>query len=337
MRLCTPDDVDPAALHAFFERFFGSTKADFLDRHGAWWHQGQQHRLVLEEHGTIAAYCGVMPVRIQLDGEVKPALWWIDLMVDPEFRRQGLQTIINREVRQRADLLLGFPNAVSAGIFRTHGWGVREDLRVALAPLDPPGLGPVLRASGGRGTFFRVAARALTPLTSIWRWRLSRYVSSGARRIVEPDLSRWADLARRTPETSTVRDEAYLRRRYLNAPYRAELGFYESGPLVLIVRRWPRLGRIEERILDLFGDLSDRAALEDLLRCALRDSARRGISQVTALVGTRELAKVFRRSGYPLSGTGRFCWSSPDPGVMEALWNARLHWTLGDSDNDDPA
>lgn len=337
MRLCTPDDVDPAALHAFLERFFGATKADFLDRHGAWWHDGQEQRLVLEKDGVIAAYCGVIPVRIHLGGETREGLWWMDLVVAPEFRGQGLQTILDLEVRKRCDLLLGFPNELASRIHLKHGWGVRDDLRVLLAPLDPARLGPVRRARGVRGAALRGAARMLTPLTSIWRWRLARYVPTTTRQVDEPDVHRWAELAERMPYSTTIRDEAHLRRRYLDAPYRDELRFYESATQVLIVRRLTRGSLSEERILDFFGDLSDPAGLQDLLRCSLSEAARRGVSQVTALVGPEELAGVFRRSGFLLSSPGRFCWSSPDPGVMDALRNARLHWTFGDSDNDDPA
>ncbi len=335
VRLCYPGEVDAAALHAFLKRFFGPRKADFLGRHGTWWHGGRENRLVLEVEGTIAAYCGVIPVRCLLDGAPRDALWWMDLVVAPEYRGRRLQSHLDVEVRRRTSLLLGFPNELAARIHRKHGWGVREDLRTMLAPLDPSGLNVVRR--GGR--LLAAGALAARPLAALWRRRLVSHRPRTARRVDEPDVEQWAGLSRHGAATlaTTVRDEAYLTRRYLEAPHRGELRFYESGTLALVSRRLQRHGRLEERVLDLFGDLQDRARLGDLLRFALGEASRAGAVQVTALASHGELAAAFRHSGFWLGSTARFCWTSPDSSLMEALERSRLHWCLGDSDNDDPA
>ena len=89
-------------------------------------------------------------------------------------------------------------------------------------------------------------------------------------------------------------------------------------------------------MLDLFGDLGERGELDDLLRFALGEAARAGAAQVTALAGHRELTSAFRRAGFWLASTARFCWSSPDSELMDALARSRPHWCIGDSDNDEP-
>lgn len=338
VRLRTAGEVDPEALDAFLARFFGARKAQFLKRHGAWWHDGDENRLVLVDGGEVAAYCGVIPVRCAIDGEPHDALWWMDLVVAPEFRGRGLQTIFDREVRARAPLLLGFPNELAAGIHLKHGWGVRDDLRAVLAPLVPRRLNAVRRAGGVRGRLLRAAAGTVTPLAWLWRRRLAAYSPRTARRVDAPDVEHWSALARGGAAglATTWRDATYLRRRYLEAPYRDQLLCYETGSLVLVSRRLERGGRSEERVLDLFGDLACRDELDDLLRTLLREAVRAGAAQVTALAASGELAAACRRSGFRLGSVARFCWSSPDPEVMDALARARGHWCLGDSDNDDP-
>lgn len=334
VRLCTAEDVDSAALHAFLERSFGTSKADFLRRHGSWWYGGSENRLVIESAGTIAAYCGVKPVRCLVDGAARDALWWIDLVVAPEYRGRGLQTLFDHEVRERCDLLLGFPNELAARIHRKHGWGVREDLRAMLAPLRPLAVNAVRRARGGPR---RAAAWVAAPWAALWRRQLARHRPRDVRRIDEPDVERWAELARRGSSglATAERDEAYLLRRYLEAPYRDELAFYESGSVACVVRRLERDGRSEVRLLDLFGEL-DRHEVSDVVRCALGEAARAGSAQVTALAGGVWLARVYRRCGFLLAATARFCWSSGDSAVMEVLARGRHHWGLGDSDNDEP-
>jgi GNAT superfamily N-acetyltransferase len=345
VRLCTAGDTDPAALHAFLERFFGTSKADFLCRHGEWWHGSSENRLVIETEGTIAAYCGVQPVRVLVDGAARDALWWIDLVVAPEFRGRGLQTLFDREVRERCDLLLGFPNELAARIHRKHGWGVREDLRAMLAPLRPLAVNAVRRSRGG----LRAAAWAAAPWAVLWRRRLARYRPRDVRRVDEPDVERWAELARRGSLgwVTALRDETHLRHRYLDAPYRQELAFYESRSVICVTRRLQlspsspqgalqRKGRTEERLLDLFGGLDRREAVCDVLRWVVGEASRAGASQVTALAGHGEVAEWYRRCGFLLGVPARLCWSSSDPRVMEALARGRQHWGLGDSDNDDP-
>lgn len=331
-------EVDPAALRAFLERCFGAQKARFLERHGTWWHGGRENRMALLVDGAVAAYCGVIPARCRVAGEALEAVWWNDLVVAPELRGRGLQRIFDRAVRQRCGLLLGFPNELAARIHRRHGWGVRDDLRAVMAPLRPPRLAAVTRSRGAAGSLLRAAAGALAPFAGRWRRRLAGYSPRRARRLAEPDLERWAELARRgAAETATtLRDETHLRHRYLEAPYRGELRFYECADLALVCRRLRRRGSVEERVLDLFGDLDDEEGVGDLLRCVLGEAVRAGAAQVTALAAHAELAARFRRRGFLLASTARFCWSSPDPAVMDALGRSRLHWCLGDSDNDEP-
>lgn len=342
-RVVTVDEVDGEELHRFLSRFFTPVKAEFLRRHGAWWHRGEENRMVLAVGSEIAGYCAVIPGLCRVEGEAVPALWWMDLVIAPEHRGRRFQSLLDDEVRRRAGLLLGFPNELAAKIHRKHGWGVREDLAALLAPLVPSRLGAVRRARGFKGFLLRAAALALTPAAALWRRRLAREEPGGARLWKEPSAAALATVAAlgSSQVVTLMRDEDHFRWRYLEGPHRSQLRFFAAGgeeptedpTAVLILRLLPGG---ESRVLDLFGDLGDAAALHHLLRRTLAEACREGAGQVTALAATPELRRAFKGAGFFLSSTARFCWSSTDGAIMEAIDRSEHHWCLGDSDHDEP-
>ena len=339
IELISAAEADRPALSAFLERAYGPVKAAFLDRHGAWWHGGDENRRVLTVDGVVAGYCAVLPARVRLAGRPRDAVWWIDLVIAPEFRGRGLQTHFDREIRERSELLLGFPNALAARIHACHGWGVREDLRVMLLPLVPPRLPAVMRPGGTRGVALATAARLVAPVAAGVRRRFARLDPGTARQLEAPDPDELSAIADCLPAdfVTTDRTTAHLTRRYLDAPDHDTLRFYTAGSVALVVRRLVRGGQLVERWLDLFGDLDDRRHLGDLLRLARREAVRAGVVQITALATHPRLVTALRRAGFWMSTRTRFCWWSAERATMEALDGAPIFWVLGDSDHDEPA
>lgn len=344
-RIVTADEVDAGALDAFLRRFFPSRHCDFLLRHGDWWHRGSRHRIVATVDGAVAGYSAVIPAPCRIARRVHEACWWVDLIVAPELRGRRLQHLMDERVRQTHGLLLGFPNAVAAGIHRRHGWGVREDLETRLLPFEPARLGIVRRTRGPRGFVLRLAARLAQPLGSILRARARRYRPVTARRLAEPTPAALAAVFERHHSgdlITTVRDAGYLKWRYFDAPYRDSLGFFAAGEaesprLAAITRnRDTPHGRVV-KLLDLFGDFEDRAAALDLVRLVARHAALDNASQVTAFASLEALYPVFRSAGFLFGTVGRSCWLSSDPDVMEAFATQQTHWCLGDSDHEEPA
>jgi len=350
--LRTVDQVDGEALRQFLTRFFGSTKAEFLDRHGSWWHRGQENRMVLTVDGEIAGYCAVIPTLCQVGDRRIPAVWWMDLVIAPEFRGRRLQSLLDVEVRRRAELLLGFPNELAARIHLKHGWGVRENLTALVAPLDPKGLNVVKRSQGIRGVVLRGGATLASPIAALWRKSLVRGSSShseACRQEDGPKASQLADIAAlgsgsRTDTTTTIttiRDEAYLRWRYLESPFRDQLRVVTVGPedaprVAAVLRLLPPEMRGGARLLDLFGDLADAPRVTTVARRCLALAAEAGAHQVTALAAHGPLASCLRRAGFLLKAKARFCWWSDDPEIMRKIGAESHHWALGDSDNDEP-
>ncbi len=343
-RVVNAGEVDGAALDAFLRRFFSAAHCDFLRRHGDWWHPEPRQRMVTTVGDTIAGYSAVISSPCRLGDDVLPAHWWVDLVVDPAFRGRGLQGLMDRRVREGAALLLGFPNALAARIHRQHGWGVSEQHRILLLPFEPPRLRPVTRAAGARGIVLRAAARLARPLGGLLRRRAAGYRPASAHRLDDPRAGALAEIfARHHPGdlTTTARDAEYLKWRYLDAPYRGQLTFFAAGEpsprAVAITRTRPTERGLIVKLLDLFGDLEDTALINDLLRRVARQAAREKAVELTAFATLPHLFPLFRAAGFVLATTGRSCWHSSDPGIMRRLDRRRSHWTLGDSDQEEPA
>ncbi len=340
VQLLTAQQVDPALLDEFLRRVYPPLKSIFLIEHGEWWHRSNANRLVILVEGQVAGYCAVIPARVWVAGQVHSALWWVDIIIAPEFRGRGLQSLFDDRVREMAGLLLGFPNEVAARIHRKHGWGVNEDTSIQMLPLWPRQVKMVRRG----GWLLRAGALALSPLAGLWRaWLASRQPQS-AWKMEGFDPQTLADIFQRshTGEINTTwRDAAYYNWRYGQAPDPDEYVFYLAGPRTepthfLAARYITQADGVRyARFLDIFGDFTDTAALRDLFILALQDCIHYGAGQVTLFAGHPALQTLARRLGFAFSTPVGFCWLCNDPSLMQAL-SGRNYWVLADSDNDAP-
>lgn len=342
-KLLDASQVEPVQLDAFLRRVYSVRKSDFLKKNGDWLHRSNANRLIVQVDGRIAGYCAVIPTQVWAAGKAHSALWWVDLVIAPEYRGTGLQTLFDQRVREMADLLLGFPNQLAGIIHRKHNWGVREDAQVFLLPLIPSRVKMIRRAEGTRGIIMRAGALALSPLAAIWREWLSTRRRARAWRLESFDGGALSNIflhARTDNVNTTWRDEAYFDWRYTNAPQPEEISIYLAGAVTpthyLIARHLTHPdGLSYTRILDLFGDFADTTAMRDLLILAVQDAIVRGASQVTMVSSNQQLKRLAVRLGFLFSAPFCFCWWSESPELM-SVFAGENYWTLSDSDNDEP-
>ncbi len=177
---------------------------------------------------------------------------------------------------------MGFSNEVAAKIHRKHNWGVRNDVedRTILlrpTPVQPHPQGP----RPARGSCLRTAATLISPGVAAWRGWLSHSNVHTARRLAEPTAETLAGVfdRHRMPDVmTTLRDIAFCQWRFLDAPYRNELDFYVAGPenqptYFAVTRRVIGSdGDLTVRLLDVYGDFSDKRTCRDILLLILQDA-----------------------------------------------------------------
>lgn len=343
-QLLTAQDVDSQTLAEFLRRVYPAAKAEFLIRHGAWWHGSDENRLVVLADGQIASYSAVIPARASINGTAHDGLWLVDVMTVPEFRGKGLQRQLDERLKEITDLLLGFPNELAAKVHRKHGWGVRQNLQVRLLPLQPLKVKSVLSSHHRHGLFLRLGALALAPLAFLWRAWLMLQHPKFAWRLPKLDTNRLADVFIRAPKSgliTTWRDTDYFDWRYGKAPNPSEYSYYLAGqsdaPSLYLIARHIQSpdGLRYTRILDVFGDFSNHDALRDLLTLAVQDAITHRSGQVTLVGGYPPLREATKKIGFLFSTPFYFCWWSKSADMM-AIFDSQNYWTLADSDNDAP-
>ena len=336
--------VDPTQLDAFLRRMYPPLKSEFLRKHGEWLHRSNANRLIALVDGQVAGYCAVIPTQVWVEGRVQSALWWVDLIVAPEFRGLGVQTMIDERVRGMSDLLLGFPNELAGIIHRKHGWGVREDGRTLLLSLRPSQVKMVHNAEGRRGLILRLGAWGLAPLAALWRMRLRAVRPQQVWKMDSPDAETLSGVflrSRSNDLNTTHRDANYLDWRYNHSPCAGEYRYFLAGARenpthYLIARHLTQPNGLRyTRILDLFGNLEDATAIYNLLALAVQDALANGSGQLTLASSHPALLRAAKRLGFIFSTPFGFCWWSASAELMSAF-AGKNYWNLSDSDNDAP-
>ena len=342
IQLITASEIDLTQLNSFLEKFFGNSKTEFLQEHGAWLHGGQENRWVLLVDDVLAGYCAVIPTQTRVEGLSVPAIWWVDIIIAPEFRGRGLQSHFDQKLQEDNLLKLGFPNELAAKIHQKHQWGLREDLQVRLLPLRPLSVNQVRFSTGFRGAFLRVGSFVLSPLTAAYRLCMRKRKPEQVSIMETPMADFLADIVKRSPEppgATTYRDEAFFQHRFLDAPYVEQLTWFFYGPIkapthYLVTRTLPHQGKVVSRILDYYGDLCQEKPLFELLMVSAADADKKKSTQITAMVTLPEMVPVFEKAGFLFKTTARFCWLSSEVSLMDAFTKP-FYFTLADSDNDE--
>jgi hypothetical protein len=343
IRLTSVDQILKADLDDFLQRNFPQPKSDFLRDFGDWWHRGAENRWVVLADDDIGAYYGFIPVQCLVKGGVLPAVWWVDLVVDPYFRGKGVQTTIDKELRATDRIMIGFPNELAASIHRKHGWGVREDLRVLMLPLKPLEVSNIRRTRGIKGFALKGGALILSPLMCVLRRWYGYYQPRSSHNFEPTNGDVIVDVFQKYHQTMGVtilRDADYIQWRYLDSPYRSQLAFYmhsrDGIPThILILRHLASDGSVITRILDIFGDFNDLEGVRDLVRLAIKDAVILGSTQVTIMATLPELHSCLQSVGFIIKNPARFCWYTSSPEIMQSF-SGPFHWNLADSDNDAP-
>ncbi|MFN8528515.1 MAG: hypothetical protein U0670_07880 [Anaerolineae bacterium] len=270
----------------------------------------------------------------------------MNLIVDPAERGKGIQRLIGDALKSRGVTKGAFTNATSHAIFGKQGWIAATHFKTRLLPLRFSDLKQIKHAEGSKGKVLRTLARLTSPVNSLMRLYFRSYTPKYSRKVdiqayIEPLAQLYRTFNQPAPIITTVRDQAYLTWRYLQCPHADEMVCYvaqrvadESPSAVLIARIYRDSAGLAVRILDLFGDLSSKALLNDLMRTLIQDAVQAGAYQVTAMDTLQELRPLLFKNGFVLSSIRRFNWYDQDGALMTLFQQNSSYWVIADSDND---
>lgn len=259
--------------------------------------------------GLIVGQYASTPMRFRVHGEEIPIVHVCDVMTHPDFRRQGILSVVGEAAHrawaeQGVAFVTGFPH---------KGWGSRsaylnwETMHYADWMWKPLRLDQVLRDKIPLPSFLAAPVRMLGIIGNALRDTLLELDTSAIEvtEVTTPgeEFDRLWQRLRQAYEAMVVRDRAWVQYRYAGAP---EMGYglllarrdgQPAGYLAYRLRRLPS-GTVGY-IADLFTapfDLLSRLALIDH---ALTLFYRAGAKAALTVVGRQSaLAAVFRRAGF---------------------------------------
>ena len=332
--------IDRTSLVAFLHKAFPAVKAAFLEEHGSWLYREEEpavwaRNFCALRNGEIVGFGATIPAALSFHGERRNAVWYVDLIVDPQVRRRGVASAIIREIMGLRCWKLGFPRPTSLRALLKADWSCRRDAAVYLLPWKLWGTRKVRK-------MHRTLRWLSYPVTLGFGWILRSFLKIRIRpgtaraesRVSPRELSE-IFYRYENPPITTWRDEGYIFWRFFEYPFADELRYYVSGnPIrVCAVVRVYDDGKAA-RVLDIFGDLASEPDVSDLLRTICFDLGREGVAQISCLASYPPLQRVLSKTGFLFKIRLPIVFQTASPEFTAALARDPVHFVYADADND---
>ncbi len=261
--------------------------------------------LALSRDQPIFQYAGI-PIRFSLDRTEVPAVVSVDTMTAPEFRRRGLLTQVAGKAYgawrdAQVAFVIGLPNENWGSRARALGWQSLFPLQWLVRPLRPEAMlagrlaWPALERLGFIGSLWNAAlGTRLRPAQDIEVEDVAEATS---------EFDRIWECCRSELTFSTVRDERWIRWRFLSSParnYVVSLARHRGQPTGYVCHTVVQAGgRKSGFVADLLCRRTDDDTRSSLLASLLARLRETNVESVRALAipGTAEFSWL-RRAGF---------------------------------------
>lgn len=257
--------------------------------------------------GRIAGQLAAIPVKLNVGGEEKRAMWILDLIVHEDFRRQGIarRLVLKAEEYCRLGLGINTTKQHSTAVLESLGWKVVRRIprysRILFAGNILPEISRI-----------RPLRKSFNFLSAPFRPRLDEtlFGDGGKLRVVDKFDSSFDDLWREAGghwKCAVARESVLLDWLYFKQPGKKfdVIGYYERGEkllgyMILFIRKAGAGGAVAKAaITDLFYHPNDPAEIiDELLRGALQIAVSRGAGVLVTDAADALLEERLRRFGF---------------------------------------
>jgi len=228
----------------------------------------------LAKSGTrIAGQMAAIPVELNIAGEARPAIWILDLIVDPDFRRMGIAQKLVQAAEKYCPYILGVntDEQHAPALLQKQGFVIVTKIPRFHKLLFP---GEAFREVTKLGPLRRLANLAFAP------FRTGLKDETQVRRLTEFDSSfdeLWSEASLQWP-CSVSRSAAMLKWQFEQQPNKKYeiLGYVDDGKLlgyaVLFFRKENKHGAVEKAAISdiCYGSQASTKVVDELIRASLK-------------------------------------------------------------------
>ncbi len=335
--ITTANTIPEAQLLQFFHDAYAPRmdKVERLQKHHSWMYRGSAHHFLALETttGEIAGQSVGIPMRMALAPEIVDITWWSDLIVLPEYRRQGVQGMLNATITGLQDLTMAASRREAAKLLRKVGYrdaeiGQHNRLILNYMHTKRPYMTGWLAPAVWLSAVFQQVAKVG------FRSKVARYTPKIAYALQTPTASELAAIFTRGYSGTYLtkyRDADYIQWRFLDDPTVETYHYFAAGDP-------PTLGLIlgidaqNAYIADLFGAIEDPLLVNDLLGLAIRYAHEHGAAEVLFLATHPALGDYASAWHFTPDWPRRINWYSKTPAQMALIAQLPHHWSLTDTD-----
>ena len=121
-------------LSEFYKKVF-KNRYKTLTNHWKWWYRSNYlgyEPIILIIDNKVVGQAGLIPVKIQIEKEILPAIWFVDFAVLSEYQGLGLGKILTKEWMNICPNQITFCNDHSLSIFKKFGWSADKKIHETL-------------------------------------------------------------------------------------------------------------------------------------------------------------------------------------------------------------
>ena len=126
-------------LSEFYKKVF-KNRYKTLTNHWKWWYRSNYlgyEPIILITDNKVVGQAGLIPIKIQIEKEILPAIWFVDFAVLSEYQGLGLGKILTKEWMNICPNQITFCNDRSLRIFKKFGWAENNYTKRLVRPINP--------------------------------------------------------------------------------------------------------------------------------------------------------------------------------------------------------
>ncbi len=283
-------EVDINLLSIFYKSTFKSRHKSLTNNLNWWYRTGYNNfePLVLFSDNKVIGQAGLIPVDLLLNDKKIQAIWFTDFAILPEYRNQGLGSILTKEWMKICPNQITFCNDVSLKVFKKLGWKNNLSNKRFVKPINYFKLIPIINQLNLN--FANQLVKNFLNKKFKEKIILTPFKVSQNYNIIKDSFN---NKIKHSKENclEILRDESWLKWRLLECPFKDELYFFEFKNSFAVVRIYNQ--KKLKRLNILYQYSTDESSKNEILNLILIWSINNNVDLIWAINKDKKFNNFF--------------------------------------------